>query len=387
MISKNGIKEITLPQTFCPDKMIPPQINDKSKNIMSKFWSQHTHALKPYTPGEQPQDTQYIKLNTNENPYPPSPLALEAMQQAVSNDLRLYSDPNAKQLKQAIADYYQVDISNVFVGNSSDEVLAHSFAALLNHNKPLLYPDISYSFYPSYITLFGINAKSIPLDDQLGINFADYQQENGSIVFPNPNAPTGIAVAVAEIEQLAQQHPDSVILIDEAYVDFGAQTAIPLTQKYNNIIVVQTFSKSRSLAGLRVGFAIAPAELVNGLERVKNSFNSYPLDRIAIEGATASIQDRAYFERTCKKIIHTRKTTEKALQTLGFNTLPSASNFIFATTDKMPAEAIYLALKQEGVLVRYFNAPRIDNYLRITIGTDNQMTKLIEKLSKIINAH
>ncbi len=354
---------------------------------MSKFWSQRTHELKPYTPGEQPQDTQYIKLNTNENPYPPSPLALEAMQQAVSNDLRLYSDPNANKLKQAIADYYQVDISNVFVGNSSDEVLAHSFAGLLNHNKPLLYPDISYSFYPSYINLFGIYAKSIPLDDQLGINFADYQQENGSIVFPNPNAPTGIAVAVAEIEQLAQQHPDSVILIDEAYVDFGAQTAIPLTQKYNNIIVVQTFSKSRSLAGLRVGFAIAPAELVNGLERVKNSFNSYPLDRIAIEGTTASIQDKAYFEQTCKKIISTRETTEKALQTLGFNTLPSSSNFIFASNDKIPAEAIYLALKQQGILVRYFNTPRIDNYLRITIGTDDEMTKLIKKLSKIISAY
>jgi histidinol-phosphate aminotransferase len=351
---------------------------------MSKFWSQRTHQLSPYTPGEQPQDSQYIKLNTNENPYPPSAFAIEAMQQAVCNDLRLYSDPNANKLKQAIADFHQVDISNVFVGNSSDEVLAHSFAGLLSHDKPLLYPDISYSFYPSYINLFGINAKSIPLDDNLCINFKDYQQENGSIVFPNPNAPTGMAVAVKEIEQLAQQHPNSVILIDEAYVDFGAETAIPLTQQYDNVIVVQTFSKSRSLAGLRVGFAIAPAELVDGLERVKNSFNSYPLDRIAIEGATASIQDKAYFEKTCKKIIQTRENSEKALQEIGFKTLPSSSNFLFASSNKMPAEAIYLALKKQGVLVRYFNKPRIDNYLRITIGTDTEMDVLIEKLKGIV---
>jgi len=354
---------------------------------MSKFWSQRTHELAPYTPGEQPQDTQYIKLNTNENPYPPSPLALEAMQKAVSNDLRLYSDPNAKKLKQAIADYYQVDISNVFVGNSSDEVLAHSFAGLLNHHKPLLYPDISYSFYPSYINLFGINAKSVPLDDSLSINFSDYQQENSSIVFPNPNAPTGIAIAIEEIEKLAQQHPASVILVDEAYVDFGAKTAIPLTQQYDNIIVVQTFSKSRSLAGLRVGFAIAPAELVNGLERVKNSFNSYPLDRIAIEGATASILDKTYFEQTCQKIINTRETTKKALQTIGFTTLPSSSNFIFAMTEKLPAEEIYLALKRQGVLVRYFNKPRINNYLRITIGTPEEMEVLIDKLKGIVEVN
>ena len=362
----------------------PPKKTNEAVNIMSKFWSQRTHELAPYTPGEQPQDTKYVKLNTNENPYPPSPLAIEAMQKAVSNDLRLYSDPNANKLKQAIADFYHVDISNVFVGNSSDEVLAHSFAGLLNHDKPLLYPDISYSFYPSYINLFGINAKRIPLDDDLCINFVDYEKENGSIVFPNPNAPTGMAVAIEEIEQLAQQHPDSVILIDEAYVDFGAETAIPLTQKYNNIIVVQTFSKSRSLAGLRVGFAIAPAALVNGLERVKNSFNSYPLDRIAIEGASASMQDKAHFEQTCQKIMATRETTDKALQELGFKTLPSSSNFIFASSDKMPAEAIYLELKKQGVLVRYFNKPRIDNYLRITIGTDAEMDVLIEKLKGML---
>lgn len=351
---------------------------------MSKFWSQRTHELSPYTPGEQPQDSQYIKLNTNENPYPPSPLALEAMQQAVSNDLRLYSDPQANTLKQAIADFYQVNISNVFVGNSSDEVLAHSFAGLLKHDKPLLYPDISYSFYPSYIKLFAINALAIPLDDDLRINLSDYQQHNGAIVFPNPNAPTGIALTRGAIDNLAQQHPDSVILIDEAYIDFGGETAVPLTQKYDNIIVVQTFSKSRSLAGLRVGFAIAPAELVEGLERVKNSFNSYPLDRIAIQGATASMQDRAYFEQTCQKIIKTRTTTEVALQALGFSTLPSSSNFIFATTDKMPAEALYLSLKQQGILVRYFNKPRIDNYLRISIGTDEEMEALISAIKEIL---
>ena len=351
---------------------------------MSKFWSQRTHELDPYTPGEQPQDTQYIKLNTNENPYPPSPLAIDAMHKAVSDDLRLYSDPNANKLKQSIADCYQVDISNVFVGNSSDEVLAHSFAGLLNHDKPLLYPDISYSFYPAYINLFAINAKKIPLADDLHINFDDYQQDNGAIVFPNPNAPTGIAVSLDTIEALAQNNPESVILIDEAYVDFGAETAVPLTQTYPNILVVQTFSKSRSLAGLRVGFAIGSAELVEGLERVKNSFNSYPLDRIAIEGATASMHDTAYFAATCQKIIKTRETSSAALQKMGFSTLPSSANFIFASTDKMPAEMLYLALKEQGVLVRYFKKPRIDNYLRITVGTDEEMAVLIEKLERIL---
>ena len=351
---------------------------------MSKFWSQRTHELDPYTPGEQPQDTQYIKLNTNENPYPPSPLALKAMQQAVSDDLRLYSDPNANKLKQAIADFHQVDISNVFVGNSSDEVLAHSFAALLKHDKPLLYPDISYSFYPSYIKLFNIHAKAIPLDDDLCINFDDYTQDNGSIVFPNPNAPTGIVITLDIIEALVQNNPDSVILIDEAYVDFGAESAIPLTQKYPNIVVVQTFSKSRSLAGLRLGFAIASAELVNGMERVKNSFNSYPIDRIAIEGGTASIQDTAHFEETCQKIISTREKTSDVLKELGFSILPSSSNFVFASHNKIPAEDLYLELKKQGVLVRYFNKPRIDNYLRITIGTDKEMKVLIEKLEKIL---
>ncbi|HIO92597.1 MAG TPA: histidinol-phosphate transaminase [Leucothrix mucor] len=351
---------------------------------MSKFWSQRTHELDPYTPGEQPQDTQYIKLNTNENPYPPSPLALAAMQKAVSDDLRLYSDPNANKLKQAIADFYHVDISNVFVGNSSDEVLAHSFAALLNHDKPLLYPDISYSFYPSYIKLFDINAKAIPLDKDLDINFDDYQQDNGSIVFPNPNAPTGIAIDVNTIEKLVQKNPDSVILIDEAYVDFGAESAIPLTQKYPNVIVVQTFSKSRSLAGLRLGFAIAPAELVNGLERVKNSFNSYPIDHIAIEGGAASIQDTAHFNETCQKIINTREKTKTTLEELGFSLLPSSSNFVFTSHDKIPAEKLYLELKKQGVLVRYFNKPRIDNYLRITIGTDEEMDILLKKLKEIL---
>ena len=351
---------------------------------MSKFWSQRTHELDPYTPGEQPQDTQYIKLNTNENPYPPSPLALTAMQQAVSEDLRLYSDPNANKLKQAIADYYHVDISNVFVGNSSDEVLAHSFAALLNHDKPLLYPDISYSFYPSYIKLFGIKAKAIPLDDDLCINFDDYTQDNGSIVFPNPNAPTGIAIPLDAIEQLAIKNPDSVILIDEAYVDFGGESAIPLTQKYANIVVVQTFSKSRSLAGLRLGFAIAPAQLIDGMERVKNSFNSYPIDRIAIEGGTASIQDKTHFDDNCQKIIATRKKTTQALNKLGFTTLDSSSNFVFATHHNIPAEQLYLALKKQGVLVRYFNKPRIDNYLRITIGTDEEMDLFIKKLEGLL---
>lgn len=356
---------------------------------MSKFWSQRTHELDPYTPGEQPQDQQYIKLNTNENPYPPSPLAIQAMQDAANEEMRLYPDPNAIKLKQAIADYYSVDLNQVFVGNSSDEVLAHTFTALLKHDKPLIFPDISYSFYPAYCSLFGINSELIPLADDFSINLNDYagdqKNENGGIIFPNPNAPTGIALGIGDIEKILQSNPDSVVVIDEAYVDFGAQTAIPLITKYPNLLVTQTFSKSRSLAGLRVGFAVGSEALIEGLERVKNSFNSYPLDRAAIAGATASIQDKTHFEESRNKIIKTREETRETLLKLGFDVLPSLTNFLFAKPLKNNAEALYLGLKEQGVLVRYFNAPRIDGYLRITIGTDEEMALFVNKLSDLVS--
>jgi len=363
---------------------------------MSKFWSDRTHELDPYTPGEQPQDQQYIKLNTNENPYPPSPLAIAAMQKASGEEMRLYSDPYANELKQAIADYYSsdygIEFNQVFVGNSSDEVLAHAFAGILKHEKPLLFPDISYSFYPSYCKLFDIKSNKIPLADDFTINTNDYLNaaENGAIVFPNPNAPTGIALTLAEIASILKANPDSPVLVDEAYVDFGAETAIALTNQYPNLLVVQTFSKARSLAGLRVGFAVGNADLIEALERVKNSFNAYPLDRSAIAGGAAAMGDKTHFDECSKKIIATRERTSEALTALGFDVLPSKANFVFAkpaqTKINKNAETLYLELKEKGVLVRYFNKPRISEYLRITIGTDAEMDVLLDKLSSIIQS-
>jgi histidinol-phosphate aminotransferase len=351
---------------------------------MSQFWSQRVQELDPYVPGEQPKNQQFIKLNTNENPYPASPKALEAMKQAVSGSLRLYPDPNADQLKQSIADFYQVDKTCVFVGNGSDEVLAHAFVALLKQDKPLLYPDISYSFYPVYCKLFGIEAIEVPLNESFEIDVQDYQQENGAIIFPNPNAPTGMALALDSVEQILKDNPTSVVLVDEAYVDFGGESAISLIDQYPNLLVVQTLSKSRSLAGIRVGFAVGSAELIEGLERVKNSFNSYPIGRVEQVGATLAVQDREYFESCCEKIIATREASTEALEGLGFNVLPSKANFIFAKPPEgKSAEATYLALREKGVLVRYFNKPRISEYLRITIGTDEEMQQLIECLKTV----
>ena len=347
---------------------------------MSKFWSKRTHQLDPYTPGEQPQDQQYIKLNTNENPYPPSAEAIKAMRDAANEAMRLYPDPNATILKQAIADYYAMDVEQVFVGNSSDEVLAHTFVALLKHEKPLLFPDISYSFYPAYCGLFNIQHNMIPLRDDFSISPADYEQENGGIIFPNPNAPSGIELPLDEVEKILKANPDSAVVIDEAYVDFGGQTAAPLIADYPNLLVTQTFSKSRSLAGLRVGFALGNKALIEGLERVKNSFNSYPLDRAAIAGATASIKDNDYFIKTCNKIIKTRQTTTQALEKMGFTVLPSKANFVFAKPPTHAAE-LYQKLKDGGVLVRYFNKPRINEFLRISIGTDEEMALFLEKVA------
>jgi len=351
---------------------------------MSKFWSKRIHELDPYTPGEQPQDQQYIKLNTNENPYPPSPHAITAMREAASEEMRLYPDPAAKSLKKEIANFYSLDMDQIFVGNSSDEVLAHTFVSLLKHEKPLLFPDISYSFYPAYCSLYGITAIKVPLADDFTIQTKDYEQENGGIIFPNPNAPSGIALSLNEIEKILKANANSVVVIDEAYVDFGTDTAVPLIANYPNLLITQTFSKSRSLAGLRVGFALGHPDLMNGLERVKNSFNSYPLDRAAISGAAASMKDKEYFESICKKIIATRETTTSALKQMGFEVLPSKTNFVFAKSKQHDAEQLYLQLKERGILVRYFNAPRIDGFLRITIGTDKEMDTFLQTLSDLL---
>jgi len=351
---------------------------------MSKFWSKRAHELDPYTPGEQPQNQQYIKLNTNENPYPPSPKALEAIRDAAVESMRLYPDPHAKSLKQAIADFYDLDIEQVFVGNSSDEVLAHTFVGLLKQDKPLFFPDISYGFYPAYCGLYNIEATRIPLADDFTIRVEDYDKENGGIIFPNPNAPSGIALSLADIEKMLDANPEVVVVIDEAYIDFGADTAVPLIAKYPNLLITQTFSKSRSLAGLRVGFAMGHPDLIEGLERVKNSFNSYPLDRAAIAGATASIKDKAHFESTCQKIIATRNKTSAALEAMDFTVLPSKTNFVFAKPNKADAKKLYLDLKEQGVLVRYFSAPRIDGFLRVTIGTDDEMDIFLKTLAGLL---
>ncbi len=352
---------------------------------MSQFWSQLVHTLTPYVPGEQPKVDNLIKLNTNENPYPPSPKALQAIRDETGEALKLYPDPNADVLKQTIADYYQVEANQVFVGNGSDEVLAHAFQALLKQDKPLLFPDITYSFYPVYCGLYQIDYQTIPLTEEFEIDIEDYPVDCGAIIFPNPNAPTGRLLSLEAIEALLQKHPKTVVLVDEAYIDFGGQTAISLVNRYPNLLVTQTLSKSRSLAGIRVGLAIGQAPLIEALERVKNSFNSYPLGRLAIYGAKAAFEDQEYFIEGCQKIISTREDLTSTMQELGFNVIPSAANFIFATHTHFPAEELALALREQSIIVRYFNKPRIDQYLRITIGTDSENKILCEALKKIIS--
>lgn len=347
---------------------------------MSKFWSPFVKELVPYVPGEQPKLAKLVKLNTNENPYGPSPKVVAAIQAELNDTLRLYPDPNADRLKQTIAQYHGVKTSQVFVGNGSDEVLAHAFHALFQHGKPLLFPDVTYSFYPVYCGLYGIDFEALPLDEQFQIRVEDYARPNGGIIFPNPNAPTGCLLPLEAIERLLQANPDSVVLVDEAYVDFGGETAIALVNRYPNLLVAQTLSKSRSLAGLRVGFAVGHEDLIEALERVKNSFNSYPLDRLALAGAVASFEDHAYFEQTCNAVIHSREKLVAELETLGFDVLPSAANFIFARHPQRDGAELAAALREEGVIVRHFKQQRINQFLRISIGTEEQNQALLDAL-------
>ena len=351
---------------------------------MSRFWSDAIDKLTPYTPGEQPKIDNLIKLNTNENPYGPSPKVVEAIAHANNSNLRKYPDPLSTDLKKSIAAYYDLPLDYVFVGNSSDEVLGHTFRALLKQDKPLLYPDITYSFYPVYCQLFDINYKQIPLRDDFTLNIDDYDQDNGGIIFANPNAPTGIALSLEKIEILLQRNPDSVIVVDEAYVDFAEQSAVSLIQKYDNLLVTQTLSKSRSLAGLRVGLALGNPELLAGLERVKNSFHPYALDKLAAAGAAAAFDDKVYFETTCKKVITTRESTTARLKNLGFDVLPSSANFVFAKHQNHDANQLFQALRKRKIIIRYFNDERINQFLRISIGTDNEMDALINALREIL---
>ncbi|HAV4219942.1 histidinol-phosphate transaminase [Acinetobacter baumannii] len=352
-----------------------------------RFWSPEVRELEPYVPGEQPKIQNLLKLNTNENPYPPSPKVVEAVQAVLHEQadvLRLYPDPDATALKQAIAKQQDIDVSQVFVGNGSDEVLAHIFKAFFLQDEPILYPDITYSFYPVYSQFFGTKTKEIPLNENFEIDVRDYTQPNGGVIITNPNAPTSIALSLAEIEQVLQANPDRVVVIDEAYVDFGAESAVSLINRYENLVVCQTTSKSRSLAGLRVGFAIAQSHLIAALEAVKNSFNSYPIDRFAIAAAVASFEDQAYFEEQCQKVITSREKLVRDLTELGFNVLPSKANFIFATHSQHDAGQLAQKLREQGIIVRYFNKPRINQFLRITVGTDEQNARLVQTLKQDI---
>lgn len=343
-----------------------------------------THDLKPYVPGEQPRMADLVKLNTNENPLGPSPHALEAIRHAAADTLRLYPDPQATALRAALAAYHGVRPEQVFAGNGSDEVLAHAFVALLKHDAPLLFPDITYSFYPVYCGLFGIAYETVPLDQAMQIRIADYRRPAGAIIVPNPNAPTGIALSRAEITTLLEDHPDVPVVVDEAYVDFGAETAIPLVASHRNLLVVQTMSKSRALAGLRVGYAIGDADLIDALTRVKDSFNSYPLGRPAQAGAIASLQDDAHFQQTRLCVIEGRVRLTRGLKGAGFEVLPSLANFVFARHPAHEGAALAAALREQAVIVRHFSAARIADYLRITVGTDEQIDRLLSALSRML---
>ncbi len=354
---------------------------------MSRFWSEVVHGLTPYVPGEQPKLANLVKLNTNENPYGPSPKALEAMRAEVGDSLRLYPDPNADRLKAAIAEYHGVKPAQVFVGNGSDEVLGHTFLALLKHEKPLLFPDITYSFYPVYCGLYGVNYKTVPLTKSFEIRVEDYMVPNGGIIFPNPNAPTGCLLPLADIERLLLANADSVVVIDEAYIDFGGESAVALVNHFPQLLVIHTLSKSRSLAGLRVGYAIGHPDLIDALNRVKDSFNSYPLDRFAIAGAAAAMEDRSYFDETCRKVVATRSRLVAELQVLGFDVLPSAANFIFARHAGHEGAELTAKLRERSVIVRHFRNPaRIAPFMRITVGTDAQCDALVSALKEILAA-
>ena len=362
---------------------------------MSRFWSPVVHDLTPYVPGEQPKLANLVKLNTNENPYPPSPRVHAAIHAELGQDadrLKLYPDPTGSQLKDAVGRHFGVPPEWVFVGNSSDEVLAHTFQALLKHDKPLLFPDITYSFYPVYCGLYGIDFETIALSEEFAIRVDDYLVRGaaniGGVIFPNPNAPTGRLLSLDEIARLAAALPDAPIVVDEAYVDFGGldviPTAVTLVRQHPNILVTQTLSKSRSLAGLRVGFAIGQPELIEALTRVKDSFNSYPLDRLALVGASAAMDDEAWFQQTRRQVIASRNALSAGLAALGFEVLPSAANFVFARHPDRDAVALAAALRARSIIVRHFKAARIDQFLRITVGTEAQCELLLEALKEIV---
>lgn len=349
-------------------------------------WRENLRKIEPYVPGEQPDLEDMIKLNTNENPYPPSPKVRAILDSYDINKLRLYPDPNSEKLVQAIAGYNRVEKEQVFVGVGSDDVLAIAFMTFFNSKKPILFPDITYSFYDVWANLFQIPFEQIPLNDSFEVVTSDYYRENGGVVIANPNAPTGVAQGIEALEDIIRHNQDVVVIIDEAYVDFSGKSAIELIEKYDNVLIVQTYSKSRALAGMRIGHAIGSRELIAAMNDVRFSFNSYPMTRLSVEIGAAAIEDVEYFEQICKKVVTTREWTKNELKRLGFHFGDSMTNFIFAGHEKISAQVIFDALRQKHIFVRHFSAPRINNYLRISIGTDEEMKRLIEELEEIIRA-
>lgn len=347
---------------------------------MEKLWTENLRKIEPYVPGEQSEDKDIIKLNANENPYPPSPMAEQAIKEFNADSLRLYPNANATELKQALADYYNVKTNNIFLGNGSDDVIAVAFQALFNSDLPIVYPDLTYSFYPVWCSLFNIPYKTYPVDDDFRINVEDYKEKNGGVIIPNPNAPTSIGESTDFVEKLLEYNQDSVVIIDEAYVDFGGESSVELTKKYENLLVTGTFSKSRSLAGLRIGFAVGSEKLISVLEAVKNSYNSYTIDSLSIKAGKASILDDEYFKETCRKVIATREYVTAQMRKMGFKVLDSSTNFIFATKDGCSMKDMFEYLKTKKVYIRYFSIPRIENYVRITIGTDEEMAIFLKEL-------
>lgn len=349
-----------------------------------KSWEKNIRKVIPYVPGEQPKRKNVIKLNTNENPYPPSPCVAEALREMTTDTMRKYPDPTAEQLVEAIAAEHGVSAKQVFPGVGSDDVLAMAFLTFFNSEKPILFPDITYSFYDVWADLFRIPYECQPLNDRFEIVKEDYYKENGGVIFPNPNAPTGALLPLSDIEDILAHNRDVIVIVDEAYIDFGGTSAAGLLEQYDNLLIVQTFSKSRSMAGMRIGYALGGGELIRYLNDVKYSFNSYTMNETAIRLGTAAL-DRAYFNETRAKIIATRERTKKELRALGFTFADSYANFVFATHESAPAKELFEALKQEGIYVRYFNKPRISNYLRITIGTDEEMDALFAFLHTYLN--
>lgn len=351
---------------------------------MSKYWSEITRSIDPYVPGEQPKDRKYIKLNTNENPYPPSPKVIEAIRKAAGENLQLYPDPNCEDLRGTLADYYKLSPDQIFIGNGSDEVLAFSFMAFFDQNQPVLFPDITYSFYEVYVNLFKLKHKLIPLNEDFSCPVEPFLIKNGGIVLANPNAPTTRYIPAKDLIKIISFSSDRVVMVDEAYVDFGGDTMVQYINEYPNLLVTQTLSKSRALAGLRVGFAFGHRDLIKGLNRIKNSINSYTVNRLSLAGAKAAIEDDEYFRQVCSKIAQTRERTVPFLKELGFKVLDSRANFLFVSHETAAAKILFQELRNKGILVRYFNKPRIDNYLRISIGTHEEMDVLLEKLKEIL---